>query len=236
MKTYIVIISIIVLSFIPKSIYSQIGTPSDLTKNIYQDAIILSSNGDTIQCHIRVLKKDTLHHSDKVKYEVFGKKHKIRLDKVKLIELGNSQYITPIVDKYPKLCSLIVQGKTSLYVSFHLNLGINSKPDHNIGFNMNPNPTIVSNKADYIMSDFYILKNERFIKIDDQRNKYAKEGLEAVLLNPKKREHKYVLKILNRVYPDCIFSEIETSQQQISYDEIPELIVKANQSCFKVEE
>ncbi|MGL1886195.1 MAG: hypothetical protein OCD76_06745 [Reichenbachiella sp.] len=215
---------ILFLFLLPEKVYSQLVIPPDFTKNIYQDASILLANNDTIQCKIKVFKIDTLHHTDRIKYRLANKKHNIRIDKIKWIKLGESIYTNPYVDKYPKLCSLVVDGVTPIYVSFHFD----SSP---FPSSYGTSPMVIDN-ADYIKSDFYILKNGRYFKIEDPRHKYAKEGLEAALSTPEKRaykEHKYVLKMLKKIYPECSFLEIDFDQQQIQYIDIPNLVLKANQ-------
>ncbi|MCV9387040.1 hypothetical protein [Reichenbachiella ulvae] len=225
-------IIILFLLFIPKKIYAQFGPSVDLTTDLYQEAIISFTNNESIKCDIQVYRLDTLHHSDRIKYRVSGKKRRVGIHKIKSIELGDSFYTCSYVEKYPRLCSLIVKGNTPVYVSFQLNLGLNTRIHNNVSPDYsNTNRMLVKDKGDHILSDFYVHKRGIYYKIEDHRYDYAQEGIEAALFKPERREHKYVLKSLRRIYPDCSLLDIDADDQPVFYKDIPQLVLQAEEAC-----
>nr|WP_299337579.1 hypothetical protein [Allomuricauda sp.] len=190
--------------------FGQSGLAGNLASDIYQPAIIYLSSGAQIDCEILIYKKDTLHHSNKIKYKLEGRKEKKRLIEIDSIKLGSITY-----EKFSykssggtnaKLGTRILSGESSLLISHWVN---------DNGY------TFVTDKADYMTFDYYVKSNDKIFKIKKPSS----------LLSD---EHRSVIRQLKKIYYNCSAMEIDKKIRKITYEDIPELIELANTSCRSI--
>ncbi|MEM9077098.1 MAG: hypothetical protein AAGC43_08665 [Bacteroidota bacterium] len=169
------------------------------------------NSGEQTECKILIYKKDTLHHSNKIKYILNGKKGKKKLSKIDSIKLGSITYekfsYKGSGGTYFKLGTRVPNCENSLLISHWVN---------DSGY------TFVTNKADYMTFDYYVETEDKIIKIKDPS---------ASLFGRLIDEHETIIKQLKKIYPNCSAIEINKKIKKITYEDIPELIELVNTSC-----
>ncbi|WP_462248318.1 hypothetical protein [Ekhidna sp.] len=193
------------------NLFGQSGTAGNLASNNYQQAVIYLNSGKQIDCEILLFKKDTLHHSSKIKYRLGREKKSEKLLKIDSIKLGDVLYEKLTFKSgnrtYTKLITRVLKGESSLLISHWVN---------DSGY------TFVTDKADYMTYDYYVQKNGKIVKI--KRSGFS-------VLGKSVDEHGTIIRQLQKIHPDCSALEIDAKDRKITYDDIPELIELANSSC-----
>nr|WP_297914393.1 hypothetical protein [uncultured Allomuricauda sp.] len=200
-------LTVILFSLTTLNVFGQSGLAGNLSADLYQPAVIYLNSGEQTKCKILIYKKDTLHHSNKIKYFLDGKKEKMKLSKIDSIQLGSITYekfsYKGSGGTYFKLGTRVPNCENSLLISHWVN---------DSGY------TFVTDKADYMTFDYYVKSNDAIIKINKPGSLISDE-------------HKTVIRQLKRIYPNCSAIEIDKRIRKITYEDIPELITLENTSC-----